>query len=143
VSLNTLSNWSVDYHWQDRAIAKTQKEADLAEARAVEELKKSKLARLAEAGALRASGAQVVKEFLTRVSQGALQEGKLSFEELCKLLPKAMKAIELGQKLERTENGEDVNAKFEALIEALIADMNPEEQVEVRAIAFRIAHGQQ
>jgi hypothetical protein len=156
IVLRVMEGWSSEFHWTDRCIARMQREADLAEMRVVEDLKAQKQARIAEARGLRSVGGQVVMRIIQRIQGGELNDipliGRMVYPEkgrpyrvdgLLDVLPKARQAIEIGQKLERTETGEDAGAKFEAMIEALIADMSPAEQAEVRSMAFRIAQGQE
>jgi hypothetical protein len=122
------------------------KEADMAEVRNAEELAKQKQQRLAEARGLRTIGGQVISQILGRIKAGDLNALPLTAAKgqpcLMALLADARRAIEIGQKLERIETGEEVEKRFELLIEGLIADLPPAEQAEVRAMAFAIAQQQ-
>lgn len=158
--LSTLKGWSSAHHWQDYCYSRQQREADLAEARAVDELKKRKQARIQSAQAAQTVGTAVLSETLKRLKEGELNGlplvGRMVYPDkekgekfrpyrvdgLLDVLPRALKAIDVGQKLERTELGEDADERFEAVIEAIIAELTPEEQAQVRAFAFRLGKQQ-
>lgn len=148
-TIATLEKWSSDFHWQDRLIHRQQREADLAEVRAVEALKKQKEARIVEAQALRSAGAQGLKALLKALPEldDVPLVGRMVYPEkgrpyrvdgLIDMFPKFSKAIEVGQRLERLETGEGLNNKLETVIEALIADLSPEEQADVRAVVRQV-----
>lgn len=183
-SIDTLKEWSSEFQWQERILTRMQKEADLAEARAVEEMKEHKKRRIAEAHGLRGVGAAILGRITRRLAAGDIDKlpllptvemvpfhskrtttnkvtdpetGKAKIVEqtveeegvrpmkqlsLFDLLPDARKAIEVGQKLDRAETGDDKKKGLVALIEGLMDGMSEEEKAAVRAMAAEVAQRQ-